>query len=192
MAKSEFRLQLEDAIQKRHSKVHPWSDAWVSGRLNRHLLGEWTKQHYHYVSHFSSWLATVFGNCVDEDIRHYLAENIMEEEGFVGDAGFPAVKHTDLLLDFGEHCGMRRQEITDAQVNGELLPETLGLQSWCYRQSHRPPDCSSVSNRRCRRSIAAPRRRSSRNTASPRKRSSSSVSTSLPTKSTASAASRFS
>jgi len=91
MAKSEFRLQLEDAIQKRHSKVHPWSDAWVSGRLNRHLLGEWTKQHYHYVSHFSAWLATVFGNCADEDIRHYLAENIMEEEGFVGDAGFPAV-----------------------------------------------------------------------------------------------------
>jgi pyrroloquinoline-quinone synthase len=138
MAKSEFRLQLEDAIQKRHSKVHPWSDAWVSGRLNRHLLGEWTKQHYHYVSHFSSWLATVFGNCVDEDIRHYLAENIMEEEGFVGDAGFPAVKHTDLLLDFAEHCGVRRQEIIEAQVNGELLPETLGLQSWCYRQSHRP------------------------------------------------------
>ena len=138
MAKSEFRLQLEDAIQKRHSKAHPWSDAWVSGRLNRRLLGEWTKQHFHYVSQFSGWLATVFGNCPHEDIRHYLAENIMEEEGLVGDANFPAVKHVHLLLDFGERCGMGRKEIEDAQVNGELLPETLGLQSWCYRQSHRP------------------------------------------------------
>jgi pyrroloquinoline-quinone synthase len=62
---------------------------------------------------------------------------MMEEEGFVGDGDFPAVKHTDLLLDFGEHCGMARREILDAQVNGELLPETLGLQSWCFRQSHR-------------------------------------------------------
>jgi pyrroloquinoline-quinone synthase len=138
MAKSEFRLALEAAIQQRHSKVHPWSDAWVSGRLDRRLLGEWTKQHYHYVSHFSSWLATVFGNCQHEDVRRYLAENIMEEEGFVGDAGFPAVKHTDLLLDFAEHCGMSRREVVDAQVNGELLPETLGLQSWCFRQAYRP------------------------------------------------------
>ncbi len=28
--------------------------------------------------------------------------------------------------------------ILDAQKNGELLPETLGLQSWCHRQSLRP------------------------------------------------------
>jgi pyrroloquinoline quinone (PQQ) biosynthesis protein C len=53
-------------------------------------------------------------------------------------AGFPAVRHTDLLLDFGGHCGMSRKEIIDAQLNGELLAETLGLQSWCYRQAQRP------------------------------------------------------
>ncbi len=28
MAKSEFRQQVEAAIQQRHSKTHPWSDAW--------------------------------------------------------------------------------------------------------------------------------------------------------------------
>jgi pyrroloquinoline-quinone synthase len=33
---------------------------------------------------------------------------------------------------------MKRAEIINAQTNGELLPETLGVQSWCYRQSHRP------------------------------------------------------
>ena len=48
------------------------------------------------------------------------------------------MRHTDLLLDFGEHCGMSRKEIIDAQANGELLAETLGLQSWCYRQAQRP------------------------------------------------------
>lgn len=138
MAKSEFRLQLEGAIQQRHSKVHPWSDAWVGGRLNRRLLGEWTRQHYHYVSHFSEWLATVFGSCPYDDVRQFLAENIMEEEGLAGVAGMAAVRHTDLLLDFAEHCGMSRQEVVDAQINGELLPETLGLQSWCYRQAQRP------------------------------------------------------
>ena len=138
MSKSAFRQALEAAIQQRHSKVHPWSDAWVNGRLSRELLGEWTKQHFHYVSHFSEWLATVFGNCPADDVRRFLAENIFEEEGFAAGQGFPAVRHTDLLLDFGEHCGMSREEILGAQVNGELLPETLGLQSWCYRQAQRP------------------------------------------------------
>ena len=136
--KSEFRRALEAAIQARHSSAHPWSEAWVSGRLDRRLLGEWTKQHYHYVSHFSAWLATVFGNCPHEEVRAFLLENIAEEEGMTGQAGFPAVRHTELLLDFGEHCGKSRAEITGAQRNGELLPETLGLQAWCTVQAHGP------------------------------------------------------
>lgn len=136
--KSEFRQALEAAIQMRHSSVHPWSEAWVSGRLDRRLLGEWTKQHYHYVSHFAEWLAIVYANCPHEEVRDFLLENIAEEEGVTGQSGFPAVRHTKLLLDFGEHCGMRRAEIVEAQRNGELLPETLGLQSWCAVQAQKP------------------------------------------------------
>ncbi len=138
MPKSEFRQQIEAAIQQKHSSIHPWSDAWVSGRLDHQLLGEWAKQHYHYVSQFPWWCATVYANTQHQDIRHFLVENIMEEEGFVGDDQFPAIKHTDLLLDFAEHCGMNRSEVEQAQSNGELLAGTLGLQSWCFRQSYKP------------------------------------------------------
>lgn len=138
MAHSAFRLALEDAINQRHSAVHPWSEAWGSGKLNRKLLGEWVKQHYHYVSHFSEWLASVYANCPHWDVQHFLLENITEEEGFVGSGDFEPVRHSELLLSFAETCGMKRDEILNAQVNGELLPETLGLQSWCHRQSTRP------------------------------------------------------
>ncbi len=138
MAKSDFRAALEAAITARHSSVHPWSEAWVSGKLSKRLLGEWVKQHYHYVSHFSEWLATVYGSCPFEEVRDFLLENMAEEEGVTGQAGFPAVRHTKLLLDFAEACGKPRAEIADAQRNGELLPETLGLQSWCAVQAHKP------------------------------------------------------
>src|SRR3954470_5056655 len=121
MAKSSFRLALEDAINQRHSAVHPWSEAWTSGKLNRPLLGEWVKQHYHYVSLFSQWLGTVYGNCPHADVQAFLLENIAEEEGMVGQGDFAAVRHSDLLLDFAEACGKSRREILDAQVNGELL-----------------------------------------------------------------------
>ena len=138
MSKTPFRLALEDAINQRHSAVHPWSEAWTSGKLDRRLLGEWVKQHYHYVSHFSEWLATVYANCPHWDVQHFLLENITEEEGFVGSGDFEPVRHSDLLLDFAQTCGMSRREVLDAQIDGGLLPETLGLQSWCQRQSTRP------------------------------------------------------
>jgi pyrroloquinoline-quinone synthase len=138
MATSPFRQALEDAIKQRHSAVHPWSEAWTSGKLSRPLLGEWVKQHFHYVSLFSQWLGAVYANCPHWDVQQFLLENIAEEEGMVGNGGFEPVRHAELLLDFAEVCGKSRDEIVNAQTNGELLPETLGLQSWCWRQSQRP------------------------------------------------------
>jgi len=138
MAKSAFRQALEEASEQRHSAVHPWSEAWTSGKLDRRLLGGWVKQHYHYVSHFAEWVAAVYANCPHADVQHFLLENVTEEEGFVGMHGAAPVRHSDLLLEFGEVCGMKRDEVLNAQLNGELLTETLGLQSWCTGQSRKP------------------------------------------------------
>ncbi|MDH3598323.1 MAG: iron-containing redox enzyme family protein [Candidatus Tectomicrobia bacterium] len=138
MSKSAFRQALQDAVEQRHSKVHPFSDAWVTGSLTREILGEWVKQHYHYVSHFPQWCGNIYARCDDSEINHFLLENIMEEEGFVGEGEFSPAKHVELLLDFAEACGKSRQEIKDAQKNGELTAGLLGLQSWCTVQSTRP------------------------------------------------------
>ncbi len=137
-SKSVFRQALQDAVEQRHSKIHPFSDAWVSGGLNRDILGEWVKQHYHYVSHFPQWCGSIYAHSDDEVANHFLVENMMEEEGFVGEGGFPPAKHVELLLDFAEACGKSRQEIKDAQKNGELMAGLLGLQSWCTVQSTKP------------------------------------------------------
>ena len=175
MAKSAFRLALEDAIEQRHSAVHPWSEAWTSGKLDRRLLGEWVKQHYHYVSHFAEWVAAVYATCPHQEVQHFLLENVTEEEGLVGMGGAAPVRHSDLLLEFGEVCGKSRDEVLNAQVNGELLAETLGLQSWCTVQS-RKPFVEALSGlligleSQVPRSTARPRRRCSRSTASARTR----------------------
>jgi len=197
MAKSAFRLALEEAIEQRHSAVHPWSEAWTSGKLDRRLLGEWVKQHFHYVSHFSEWLGAVYAACPHWDVQHFLLENITEEEGFVGSGDFAPVRHSELLLDFAETCGMKRAEILAAQVKGELLPETLGLQSWCAVQSTKP-FVEALSGLLIGLESQVPRiyskttRRSWRSTALPRTRSPSSRSISSPTPSMARRASRSS
>jgi pyrroloquinoline-quinone synthase len=138
MPQSDFHQALRDAVEQRHSKVHPFSDAWVSGGLNRQILGEWVKQHYHYVSHFPQWCGSIYAHSDDAATNAFLVENIMEEEGHVAEGGFPAAKHINLLLDFGAACGKSRQEIQEAQKNGELMAGLLGLQSWCTVQSLKP------------------------------------------------------
>ena len=164
MSQGDFHQALRDAVEQRHSKAHPFSEAWVSGGLNRQILGEWVKQHYHYVSHFPQWCGSIYAHSDDAATNAFLVENIMEEEGHVAEGGFPAAKHVNLLLDFGEACGKSRQEIQDAQKNGELMAGLLGLQSWCTVQSLKPTHGAVAGllvglRVRCRRFTSAPHHR---------------------------------
>jgi len=100
---SPFRTQLEHAVNARHSRMNPFTEKWVNGELTRTQLGQWVCQHYQYVSQFSRWCALVYGGCPDPDARDFLLENIIEEES--------GTKHVDLLIRFGEACGVSRAEV---------------------------------------------------------------------------------
>ena len=97
---SDFREQLEKAVNARHSRLNPFTEKWVKGELTRAQLGAWVCQHYQYVSQFARWCAAVYAECPDADARDFLLENIVEEES--------GVKHVDLLIRFGEACGVSR------------------------------------------------------------------------------------
>jgi pyrroloquinoline-quinone synthase len=125
-AKSPFRTRLEQAVNARHSRLNPFTERWVKGELTRQHLGAWVCQHYQYVSQFARWCAAVYAECPDPDARDFLLENIIEEES--------GVKHVDLLIRFGEACGVSRHEVEA----GQQLPSTRGLTAWCYETSKRP------------------------------------------------------
>jgi len=125
-------------VAQRHSALHPWSEAWAAGKLDRRILGEWVKQQYHFVRHFAEWVAVVYASGPPQDVQQFLLENIAEEEGLIGSGEFAPVRHTELLLEFAEICGMPRAEVMDAEKKGQLLPELLGFRSWCAVQSRKP------------------------------------------------------
>jgi len=97
-----FRTQLQAAVNARHSRMNPFTEKWVNGELTRAQLGAWVCQHYQYVSQFSRCCALVYGGCPDPDACDFLLENIVEEES--------GVKHVDLLIRFGEACGVSRHD----------------------------------------------------------------------------------
>src|SRR6059036_3211461 len=123
---SEFRKQLEAAVNARHSRMNPFTEKWVKGELTRAQLGAWAAQHYQYVSQFPRWCAAVYAECPYPDARDFLLENIVEEES--------GVKHVDLLIRFAEACGVSRKEVETKQQ----LPTTRGLTACCYETSQRP------------------------------------------------------
>jgi pyrroloquinoline-quinone synthase len=123
---SPFRQELEAAVNSRHSRMNPFTERWVNGELTRTQLGQWVCQHYQYVSQFARWCATVYGSCPDSDARDFLLENIVEEES--------GVKHVDLLIRFGEACGVTREQVETARQ----LPSTRALTAWCYETSQAP------------------------------------------------------
>ncbi len=113
-----LRARLEHAVDLTNYRRHPFVTAWTRGELTRPQMIAWTQQHWLFVMHFPRWIAALYARCPDQDTRDYLLENLTEEEG--------SVKHTDMLLTFGEACGATRAELTTARK----LPTTRALTDW--------------------------------------------------------------
>lgn len=129
LSKEEFRAALEEAIKGREAKNASFSQAWASGRLERHHFARWAENHYHYVGPFADYLAYIYANAPDDatDAKDFLLQNMYEEE--VAD-----VRHTDLLIRFAEACGTTAERVKDPR---NMNPVTRGLQGWCYAVAFR-------------------------------------------------------
>jgi len=124
LSREEFREQLEEAIKGNHSEAAPFTVAWATGKLKREHFARWAENHYNYVGPFADYLASIYVNTPAEhtEAKDFLLQNMYEEE-IAGD------RHTDLLIRFAETCGTTKERIEDPK---NMLPTTLGLQSWCY------------------------------------------------------------
>lgn len=124
LSREEFRRQLEEAIKGNHSQAAPFTVAWAEGKFERKHFARWAENHYHYVGPFADYLAYIYANTPDiyTEAKDFTLQNMYEEE-IAGD------RHTDLLIRFAEACGSSAERVEDPK---NMLPTTLGLQSWCY------------------------------------------------------------
>ncbi|PTX64667.1 pyrroloquinoline-quinone synthase [Melghirimyces profundicolus] len=124
LTREEFRNQLEEAVKGNHSQASPFSVAWSEGKLKREHFAKWAENHYHYVGPFADYLGYIYSSIPDQftDAKDFLLQNMWEEE-LGGD------RHTDLLIRFAEACGTTADRVQNPK---NMLPSTLGLQSWCY------------------------------------------------------------
>ena len=129
LSPEDFRVALQEAIKGREAKNASFSKAWADGTLERHHFARWAENHYHYVGPFADYLGYIYGNTPDHqtEAKDFLLQNMYEEE-------LADIRHTDLLIRFGEACGTTRAAIENPN-NANAV--TRGLQAWCYATSMR-------------------------------------------------------
>lgn len=128
MPREEFFEALRRARAPRHGGAHPFSLAWSAGELSRAQLGQWATQHYYYISMVPQQFGHLFCRLPDLDARHHLLANLLGEEN----PDDPSKRHPGLLLDFAETCGRKREDVIEAERNGEILPSTRAMRAWLW------------------------------------------------------------
>jgi len=112
----EILVTLNARIQERHLLTHPFYQAWSAGTLSLHALQEYSKQYYHHVDAFPTYVSAVHANCPSLPVRQQLLENLIEEERGTD-------HHPELWLRFAEALGVQRDDV----LASAPLPETTAL-----------------------------------------------------------------
>ncbi len=128
MGREEFGQALASARKSRHGGMHPLSVAWARGDLSREQLGQWAIQHFYYVDAVAQQFAALYARLPDLDARLELLDNLIGEEM----PGQPGKRHPDLLVKFARACGVRDDDIFDAEAKGLILPTTRAMRSWIW------------------------------------------------------------
>lgn len=123
-----FRDQLIATRNQRHSKNHPFFNLWAHGKLTKEQTALYCVQHYHFVGEYLNWMAYEASQIPHRDVKAYLLENLGDEEN-------PEDRHLNMLTDYVEACGLRRESVEQAKI----LPATEGLQNWGWRLVYQKP-----------------------------------------------------
>jgi len=99
---------LDETIRSRSILRHPFYQAWEQGVLTRAQLATYARIYYPHVHSFPGYLESVIRHADDPDIRAELTHNLADEREN------PAA-HDELWLDFAEHLGLNRHDVTSSR-----------------------------------------------------------------------------
>ena len=128
MDKSEFRLELEAAVNERHCADHPMWDKLAAGELGRRACMGWAVEHYHWIS--TMLREATFSICAKApaDVIEVELENFREEED-------PDEPHMEIVLKFAKANGADLDEVR----SGEGLPTTRSWSAWLRHVAREEP-----------------------------------------------------
>jgi len=120
-----FVKEIQEMVQKKHSKDHPVIEMIERGELSREALKGFVGQFYlFFPKPFPKPIAAMLGRCPDDEVLEKMwIENVVEE-------GTGEITGTDshkrLFIRFAKVCGYSKEELDRVQP----LPETQAFLDW--------------------------------------------------------------
>jgi pyrroloquinoline quinone (PQQ) biosynthesis protein C len=110
--------ELRAAVNRRHTKDHPFVRRIAEGKASTEELRFFARQYYQRTARmFPKLVAAIYSRCPDDaELEHMLLENIVSESGFEN----PAKEHKKLFFRFGRALGLSREDIETTRPVPEL------------------------------------------------------------------------
>jgi pyrroloquinoline-quinone synthase len=113
---NQYLEQIDNDIHAKHLLKHPFYLTWVRGELSKDALRDYSRQYYHHVAAFPTYLSAVHAKCDDQATRKQILANLIDEE-----SGSP--NHPELWTKFANSLGVKDIELADTKQE----PETKNL-----------------------------------------------------------------
>lgn len=123
-----FLEDLDVQIQVKHLLNHKFYIAWSKGELSRECLKEYSKEYYHHVKAFPTYLSALHSHTDDIHTRQIILKNLIEEE-----AGSP--NHPELWRSFALAIGVTEEELTAHKPNAQIRHLMTTFRKICADQS---------------------------------------------------------
>ena len=107
MASHDVLRDLDETIRSRSILRHPFYQAWEQGVLTRAQLATYSRIYYPHVRAFPGYLESAIQQADDPKIRSELTHNLEDERANPS-------PHDELWLDFAEHIGLDRHNVTSS------------------------------------------------------------------------------
>src|SRR5438046_4802946 len=137
--------KIDNDIADKHLLKHPFYLAWVRGELSKEALTDYSKQYYHHVAAFPTYLSAVHAKCDDQPTRKQILSNLIDEE-----AGTP--NHPELWKQFANALGVDDVDLakTEKQLETKNLIETFRSVCGEGRSEEHTSELQSLTNLVCR------------------------------------------
>ena len=125
---NQYLDNIDQDIAEKHLLKHPFYVAWARGELTKEALTDYSRQYYHHVAAFPTYLSAIHAKCDDQVTRKKLLENLIDEE-----AGSP--NHPDLWKKFASGLGVEEAGLAQTAKEAETKNLINTFRSVCGERS---------------------------------------------------------
>ena len=124
---TKYLEEIDQMIEDKNLLKHPFYQAWSRGELSKECLTEYSKQYYHHVKAFPTYLSAVHMHTECPETRIHLLDNLVEEESRTS-------SHPKLWRQFIQAFGLSQEDAENHSAGPAIKKLISSFRNICQNQ----------------------------------------------------------